>query len=171
MEQLGNLNYEINSKNHSHLKWFIAFCIMLSATVNAWGQNTIGNPNFLKQQAENGNVEAPYWLGELYYLGSEKYAESIVKYTTYQGQKVDVNYELASYWYQKGAERGSINCQFCIGRSYYFGYGVKQDFNKCLYWFEKALTKKDELRYDSWEEIAVSTVNELKAAGYSSSLK
>ena len=41
------------------------------------------------------------------------------------------------------AEKGDATCQYDIGRHYYFGKGVPQDFKEALRWFKRAAKQGD----------------------------
>ena len=41
-------------------------------------------------------------------------------------------------WYRKAAEQGNATGQIALGRSYYYGTGVKQDYAQAVKWYRKA---------------------------------
>jgi TPR repeat protein len=40
--------------------------------------------------------------------------------------------------YRKAAERGDAKAQFNLGDCYFFGQGIKKDYNEAVQWFRKA---------------------------------
>ena len=40
--------------------------------------------------------------------------------------------------YRKAAEQGDAKAQFNLGDCYYFGKGIKKDYNEAVQWFRKA---------------------------------
>lgn len=41
-------------------------------------------------------------------------------------------------WYKKGAMEGNANSQFYLGKSYYHGEGVEENYKEAFIWFQKA---------------------------------
>ncbi|MGC2409919.1 MAG: tetratricopeptide repeat protein [Methyloceanibacter sp.] len=79
--------------------------------------------------AEEGNAEAAYKLGLIYFGGTI----------------VPENRDEAENWlraaaqsYRKAAEEGDARAQFSVGKLYLAGDGVKQDYPEALRWFQKA---------------------------------
>ena len=89
-------------------------------------------------QAQQGNVEAQAYVGEIY----EK------------GLGVAPNYPLAAEWYRKAAKQGSSRAQTNLGYLYEKGLGVEQDLPTALNYYRNAsgLTD-DDLTYASSVEI------------------
>jgi len=69
--------------------------------------------------AEDGDAEAEYALGGMYYDG--------------KGVKQDL--EQAARWLLKAAEHGLPDAQLFLGSLYYDGAGVKQDFEAAFKWY------------------------------------
>lgn len=44
------------------------------------------------------------------------------------------DYEMAFYWYRKGAKMGATGCMDNLGWMYYFGFGVKPNYTSALVW-------------------------------------
>ena len=63
-------------------------------------------------QADQGDVEAEYQLGAMYY----------------EGQGVPQDYATAAQWYQKAADGGDADAQFVLGLMYSEGQGVPLDY-------------------------------------------
>ncbi|GHT48462.1 hypothetical protein AGMMS49936_10950 [Endomicrobiia bacterium] len=76
----------------------------------------------IKINAEQGDAEAQYDLGEMYY----------------NGERVKQDYKKAFYWFKKAAEHENANAQFHLGAMYSKGEGIEQDYKKAFYWFKKA---------------------------------
>ena len=72
--------------------------------------------------AEQGDVQAQYYLGLLYGDGF--------------GMAQD--YQEAMLWYNLAAGQGSPDAQYAIGRLYYNGKGVPQDFGEAAQWYTTA---------------------------------
>ncbi len=73
---------------------------------------------FLKS-ANHGDDKAQYELGLFY-------------------QKAVGNKSVASVWFKKSAEKGNIEAQCALGYCYYFGEGVRQDYEDAKKWFERS---------------------------------
>ncbi|MCM8526468.1 MAG: hypothetical protein NE327_08135, partial [Lentisphaeraceae bacterium] len=71
----------------------------------------------LEAEAEKGNRAAILEVGNNYFYGRAG---------------VEVDYKKAIYWYQKGADLNSRQCQFNLAGCYVRGTGVKQDTEKAL---------------------------------------
>ena len=117
----------------------------------------------LEAAAEQGDMEAQFNLGRMYYNGEgtevnyekalywwEKAAEQgdvraqyNVGYMYYNGEGTEVNYEKALYWWEKAAEQGDAEAQFNLGRMYCQGEGTEVNYEKALYWWEKAAEQGD----------------------------
>ena len=54
------------------------------------------------------------------------------------------NYERAIYWYQRGDEKGDHVSQYCLGRLYYEGIGIRQNYQKAIELFQKASCTLDD---------------------------
>ena len=76
----------------------------------------------LQRRAEQGDAEAQYTLGEMYYDGSV----------------VSQNYAEAAKWTRKAAEQGHAEAQYFLGDMYYLGEGVAQSDTKSAEWTRKA---------------------------------
>jgi TPR repeat protein len=72
--------------------------------------------------AEQGNAEAQFVLGGLYYVG----------------RGVPQDYSEAALWFRKAAEQGYAAAQHSLGRLYRKGQGVPQDDTQAAAWWLKA---------------------------------
>lgn len=72
--------------------------------------------------ADQGNVYAQFYLGEMYA----------------SGQGVTQDSAQAVVWLRKAAEQGYVNAQISLGRMYDGEHAVPQDYAKVAVWFRKA---------------------------------
>lgn len=75
--------------------------------------------------AENGDPQANYYVGIMYYYG----------------EGAEMNKSEAYKWYMKATYKGNVDAMEAIGMQYHSGQGVAQDYEKALYWYEKAVEK------------------------------
>ena len=110
------------------------------------------------RSAEQGNANAQYRLGLLYYDGrgvKQDYEEAARWLTEaakqnhaeaqyYLGMFAENGYGMeqdeqrAAEWYIQSAEQGNIDAQYRLGLLYYSGRGVEQNYKEAVRWFEKA---------------------------------
>lgn len=76
----------------------------------------------LTASASQGDAEAQYTLGKVYY----------------DGQIVQPNPQTAAYWWQRAAMQGHAIAQSSLGGIYSSGLGVDQDYKKALQWRMRA---------------------------------
>ncbi len=76
----------------------------------------------LKQKADNGNVDAQYYLGKAYASG--------------KGVKKDQ--KQAVEWYRKAADNGNADAQNNLGAAYANGNGVEKNDENAAYWWQVA---------------------------------
>jgi len=76
----------------------------------------------LKLLAEQGNAQARYALGSMYY----------------KGEGVPQDYAEAMKWYREAAEQGNAFAQNFLGYMYQEGIGVSQDYVMAYMWFNLA---------------------------------
>ena len=108
--------------------------------------------------AEAGDAEAQFKLGEMYYVGDglekdlhkaakwyERSAEQgnaksqhMIGLAYYYGNGVEKDSAKAAYWLEQSAEQGNPSAQCSIGSLYYLGEGIKQDYEKAAKWFSKS---------------------------------
>ena len=81
-----------------------------------------------RKAAEQGDAEAQFNLGAMYY----------------QGHGVPEDYPEAVKWYRAAAEKGVDKAQAVLGLMYYFGRGVPEDYVKAYAWMNLAAAQGDE---------------------------
>ncbi len=111
-----------------------------------------------QQSAEQGNANAQYNLGNIYYDGKGVSKDYKHAYNWYQksaeqgnasaqyslgwmyanGEGVAEDDKQAVSWYRKSAEQGNAHAQLGLGMMYFTGYGISRDLNKALYWVKKS---------------------------------
>ena len=75
----------------------------------------------LQKNAERGNAQAQFNLGDCYS----------------KGIGVPLDFEKAVYWFTKSAEQGCASAQHRLGLCYYNGEGVPKNLEKAGYWLRK----------------------------------
>ena len=82
----------------------------------------------IRQAADDGDIEAQYTLGSMYFEGIRGLPQ---------------NYAKAHHWLLKAAKRGHANAQFVLGNLYALGKSkdVPQDYSQSRYWLKKAAAK------------------------------
>ncbi len=114
----------------------------------------------LQKQADSGDAEAQFTLGEMYYKGKGVPMNNAEAMDWYQkaaaqghsdaqyslgwmydiGEGVPMNNAEAMDWYQKAAVQGHAKAQFRLGHAYEFGFfGVPKDTAKAVEWYKKAM--------------------------------
>jgi len=78
--------------------------------------------NWYNKAAEQGNADAQYNLGLMYY----------------SGQGVTQDYKQAANWFIKAAGQGYADAQYNLGLMYYSGHGVIQDDKTAYTWLSVA---------------------------------
>ncbi len=74
--------------------------------------------------AEQGHIQAQYFLGKLYNFGD--------------GKEVRQDFKLAVYWLTKAAEQGHIQAQYLLGHMYEYDDEPPQDYKLAFFWYTKA---------------------------------
>lgn len=117
----------------------------------------------LKNSAEQGDAEAQYKLGLMYFEGTEIVkdlskaetwisnaakngsvdAQMFLGYCLETGQFGRVEYELPFALYQSAAEKGNIKALLYIGNMYMTGTGTNQDTQKAIEYFFKAASHNE----------------------------
>jgi uncharacterized protein len=77
--------------------------------------------------AEQGDAEAQFNLGRMYY----------------NGEGVSQDDAEAVKWYRKAADQGHTEAQFNLVEIYSYGEGVQQDFEEAANWYRKAAEQGD----------------------------
>ena len=116
-----------------------------------------------KPLAEEGDVDAQYYLGVLYDNGDgvpQDYKEAVRWYKLaaeqgvaeaqfnlgnmyYDGQGVSVDYKEAVRWFTLAAEQGDVDAQYNLGVLYDKGDGVPQDYKEAVRWYTLAAEQGD----------------------------
>ena len=78
----------------------------------------------LYARAKNGDAEAQYYVGHMYWNGEG---------VRHKNESIAVN------WYRKAAEQGQAAAQFELGFAYYIGEGVIEDETLAAKWFRKSV--------------------------------
>jgi TPR repeat protein len=113
----------------------------------------------LRREAEKGDAEAQYQLGERYYdervrdpakdAEAQKWlqlaaaqgnaqAEDRLGWIYYHGNGVPQSYVEAANWYRRGAEHGNLDAMTRLGNMYRKGEGVQRDPDEGRRWINKA---------------------------------
>ena len=81
----------------------------------------------VQRWADQGNVDAQYILGEMYFFGNG----------------VPQDYAKAREWFEKAAAQGHAGAQFALGAIYDRGQGVPKDYVTARKWFEQSAAQGD----------------------------
>jgi hypothetical protein len=113
-------------------------------------------------------------MGDLYYYGNDipkDYAQSFKWYKMsvdaeenarpvtllarlyYFGDGVEMNKELAFYWFTKGAEKGDAVAQYVLGNMYKDGDTVPANRNIAILWYKKAAAQKNKAAIEALKEM------------------
>ena len=116
---------------------------------------------YLKTAAEQGDVDAQFDLGVIYYDGrgvAQDYAEAarwyrlaaeqgdaeaqyVLGFMYRKGRGVAQDYSKSAYWYTLAAEQGIPIAQFTLGQMYRRGDGVPQDFSEAAMWYGRSASQ------------------------------
>ena len=111
-----------------------------------------------RKAAEQGDADAQYNLGLLYYLGDgvpldagqavllwrnaaeqgHAVAQRLLAIQYHYGNGVPEEDGQAVRWFRKAAEQGDVSAQFLLGDLYYVGMGVPRDVGQTVFWVRKA---------------------------------
>ena len=116
----------------------------------------------LKPLAEQGNMTAQAFIGDLYYDGNgvprncelavnwyTKAAKQGLLYAQFQLGHVNYmgecphNYDEAFKWFVQAAEQGVVSSQSLLGYMYASGTGTTKDRKRAFYWFNRAAKQGD----------------------------
>jgi hypothetical protein len=92
----------------------------------------------IKRLAEQGDADAQYNLGVMYY----------------NGHGVAQDYKEVVKWYSKGAKQGKAKAQYDLGVMYYYGQGVTQDFVHAQAWVNLAASQGNDLARENRDIIS-----------------
>ncbi len=87
----------------------------------ATGRDLKQEIEWYEKEAEYGNIDAQFFLGQKYSVGVE----------------VKQDMERAFHWFLKAAERDNVEAQQIIAQMYIKGEGVERDPEEAAYWYEK----------------------------------
>ncbi|MEA2085148.1 MAG: tetratricopeptide repeat protein [Thermodesulfobacteriota bacterium] len=87
----------------------------------ATGRDLKQEIEWYEKEAEYGNIDAQFFLGQKYSVGVE----------------VEQDLERAFYWFLKAAERDNVEARQIVAQMYIKGEGVGRDPEEAAYWFEK----------------------------------
>jgi TPR repeat protein len=117
----------------------------------------------LRQQAEQGDVEAQYRLGMMAHTGEavpqneaeavqwlqraaiqgHPEAQRLLGRLYLAGQGVPRNEGEAAYWYRQAADQGDPEAQWQLGRLALAGQGIPRNEAEALYWYRRAADQGD----------------------------
>lgn len=110
---------------HNSLLKVVLLCLPLMFTSEVHAEPYAAESKFiseLKAEADKGNAEAQFKLGNSYYVGVG----------------VAKNYPEAVRWLTKSASLGFAKAESALGTMYYSGFGVPKDNVEALKWWRKA---------------------------------
>ena len=123
----------MNGTSPRYLKAIPLILVLLTAF--ACSSPPSGKDN-VSRQADQGNAEAQYVLGGMYY----------------EGKNVPQDYAEAIKWYRKAADQGHAGAQFALGFMYVVGRGVPQDHVQSYFWFSLAASRSAGEDYKKYSE-------------------
>ncbi|MCL2188658.1 MAG: sel1 repeat family protein [Defluviitaleaceae bacterium] len=139
----------------------------------------------IKESAELGYAEAQNTLGLIFFIGEwlpqdfDKAKEWLLK--AEEQENIEATHNLGTVYYteqklekavaqwQKAAQQGYADAQYCLGISYERGEGVKADNNRALEWLEKAAEQGHEEALFNYNELLVKTPNNKRKPIYNDS--
>lgn len=92
----------------------------------------------LYSMAQEGNADAQWVLGALYFSGDYRVMNSYARF------------ERAAYWLEKSANQGNANGQYYYGCCFACGAGVEQDMDAAFQWWKRAA--------EQWHEDAINLI-------------
>lgn len=99
-------------------------------------KNNVEATLWLEKAAGKGDVTSMWALGAMYYDGPEAVIDG------YDGEGIEKSNLVSMRWHQMAAERGNSVSQNAMGSFFYRPeIGVKQDYQKALYWYGLAAEK------------------------------
>ena len=109
-------------------------CLPLLGPIHTAGAGEVmpgGTANWVEKaqrDAEAGNADAQFKLGEMYDMGDG----------------VPQDFAEARRWWEKAAEQGHAKAQVSLGEMYAIGRGVPQDYAEARRWYGKAAGATEE---------------------------
>jgi len=90
------------------------------------------------KKAEQGDADAQYRLGFMYY----------------RGKVITEDYKLAHAWWTKAAEQGIADAQFSLGYMYFRGQGVTKDYKLSHVWYSLAAAQGNKEAIHNRDDVA-----------------
>lgn len=109
------------------MKILVFMFLLLPLVSFAMDENVCGTVQNCQQMASQGNANAQFLLGKMYY----------------QGSGVEQNNNKAFELFMQAAKQGHVTAEAYVGRCFYYGAGVQRDYDQALQWAKKAASKKD----------------------------
>lgn len=103
--------------------FLVAFMLSIMTGINASGQNI----EKYKAAAERGDANAQYELARCYH----------------RGEGVEIDKDLACYWYFEAAMQGHVKAQCWAGLCAYGGVGMAKDYDIARYFLKQAIANGD----------------------------
>lgn len=112
-----------SSKTRIIFTFLVAFVLSIMTGINASGQNI----EKYKAAAERGDANAQYELARCYH----------------RGEGVEIDKDLACYWYFEAAMQGHVKAQCWAGLCAYGGVGMAKDYDIARYFLKQAIANGD----------------------------
>lgn len=106
------------------------FMLSLCSSMPAWGDFVSANEAYLLK-------DYPRAL-KLFMNEDDQGSLYMVGYMYDHGEGVAQDGKLATDWYTKAAEKGSVKAMYRLGVMYSNGYGVDKDDQEAIKWYKKA---------------------------------
>ena len=84
--------------------------------------STLSEVDRIRPLATQGDADAQYQLGTLYYSGNG----------------IEQDYSQAALWYRRAAQQGNVDAQYSLGNMYLMGEGVGQNDRQAAEWYTMA---------------------------------
>ncbi len=101
---------------------FVSLFLVMAISINQSANGKTPDFNDILKSAEQGDPNAQFKVGEMYY----------------HGQSIPKDYQKAIKWYQKAGENGNVEAQYILAWMCYKGKDAPQDYNQAAKWFLKA---------------------------------
>ena len=117
----------------SKLALIVVFAVAMLVAIAVWrmhqsaldARKLADDVQTTRTHAQNGEPDAEYRLGAMYY----------------HGQGVPQDHTQALNWYRKAADQGNPQAEYGVGYMYDTGHGVQQDFVQAAHWYQQAVDK------------------------------
>ena len=106
---------------------FVSLILIMAISVNQSANGETSYFNDILKSAEQGDPDAQYNLGSMFYVG----------------QGVPQDYIQAVKWYTKAAEQGNADAQYSLGLMCTAGTGVTKNYVQAYKWFILAAAQGD----------------------------